>query len=172
LGEIRQPRQPEPFSSSMPRRSKSLAKDIKGPASHSDHARHRRSSAQDHARLPSCPARPAPSGRSEHWSATNVEVLVIGETREWETVEYTRDAVTEGKKKALIILGHVPSEESGMLECARWLKIVLFSRSACGIHAGPANHSGLQNRGSLAHSCCYVLAFLRPPACGGYARLR
>jgi putative NIF3 family GTP cyclohydrolase 1 type 2 len=52
----------------------------------------------------------------------NVEVLVIGETREWETVEYVRDAVTEGKKKALIILGHVPSEESGMLECAHWLK--------------------------------------------------
>jgi putative NIF3 family GTP cyclohydrolase 1 type 2 len=52
----------------------------------------------------------------------NVEVLVVGETREWETVEYTRDAVTEGKKKALIILGHVPSEENGMLECARWLK--------------------------------------------------
>jgi putative NIF3 family GTP cyclohydrolase 1 type 2 len=52
----------------------------------------------------------------------NVEVLVIGETREWETVEYVRDAVTEGKKKALIILGHVPSEENGMLECAQWLK--------------------------------------------------
>jgi putative NIF3 family GTP cyclohydrolase 1 type 2 len=52
----------------------------------------------------------------------NVEVLVIGETREWETVEYARDAMTEGRKKALIILGHVPSEENGMLECARWLK--------------------------------------------------
>ncbi len=52
----------------------------------------------------------------------DVNILVIGETREWETVEYVRDAVNAGKKKALIILGHVPSEEAGMEECARWLK--------------------------------------------------
>jgi putative NIF3 family GTP cyclohydrolase 1 type 2 len=52
----------------------------------------------------------------------NVEVLLVGETREWETVEYAADAVTEGKKKALIIIGHVPSEQAGMEECARWLK--------------------------------------------------
>jgi putative NIF3 family GTP cyclohydrolase 1 type 2 len=52
----------------------------------------------------------------------DVEALVIGETREWETVEYVRDAITEGKKKALVIMGHVPSEENGMQKCARWLK--------------------------------------------------
>jgi putative NIF3 family GTP cyclohydrolase 1 type 2 len=52
----------------------------------------------------------------------NVEVLLVGETREWETVEYAADAVTEEKKKALIIIGHVPSEQAGMEECARWLK--------------------------------------------------
>lgn len=52
----------------------------------------------------------------------DVEVLVVGETREWETVEYVADAVTEGKRKALIILGHIPSEQAGMEECARWLK--------------------------------------------------
>lgn len=51
-----------------------------------------------------------------------VDAAVIGETREWETLEYARDAVDEGKPKALIILGHVPSEESGMEECARWLR--------------------------------------------------
>ena len=55
----------------------------------------------------------------------DVDVLVIGETREWETAEYTRDAVSEGLKKALIIMGHVPSEEAGMDECARWLKTVV-----------------------------------------------
>jgi len=49
-------------------------------------------------------------------------VLVAGEPREWETVEYVADAVTEGKPKALIILGHIPSEQAGMEECARWLK--------------------------------------------------
>ena len=52
----------------------------------------------------------------------DVQVLVVGETREWETVEYVADAVTEGKHKALIILGHIPSEQAGMEECARWLK--------------------------------------------------
>lgn len=52
----------------------------------------------------------------------DVEVLVVGETREWETVEYVADATTQKKRKALIILGHVPSEQAGMEECARWLK--------------------------------------------------
>jgi putative NIF3 family GTP cyclohydrolase 1 type 2 len=53
---------------------------------------------------------------------SDVQVLVTGESREWETVEYVADAVTEGKRKALIILGHIPSEQAGMEECARWLK--------------------------------------------------
>ena len=52
----------------------------------------------------------------------DVDVVIIGETREWEAVEYARDAVTAGKKKGLIMLGHVPSEEHGMEECAKWLK--------------------------------------------------
>jgi putative NIF3 family GTP cyclohydrolase 1 type 2 len=52
----------------------------------------------------------------------DVEALLVGETREWETVEYAADAVTEGRKKALIVIGHIPSEQAGMEECARWLK--------------------------------------------------
>jgi putative NIF3 family GTP cyclohydrolase 1 type 2 len=52
----------------------------------------------------------------------DVEVLLIGETPEWETVEYVADAVTEHKRKGLVILGHIPSEQAGMEECARWLK--------------------------------------------------
>jgi putative NIF3 family GTP cyclohydrolase 1 type 2 len=52
----------------------------------------------------------------------DVQVLLVGETREWETVEYAADAVTEGRKKALIVIGHVPSEQAGMEECTRWLK--------------------------------------------------
>lgn len=51
-----------------------------------------------------------------------VDVLVIGETREWETVEYVRDAMQQGQKKGLIILGHAASEEGGMEYCARWLR--------------------------------------------------
>ncbi len=52
----------------------------------------------------------------------DVEVLLVGETREWETVEYAADAVTEGKRKALIVIGHIPSEQAGMEECTRWLQ--------------------------------------------------
>ena len=52
----------------------------------------------------------------------DVEVLVMGEGLEWETIEYGADAAAEGKHKALVILGHIPSEQAGMEDCARWLK--------------------------------------------------
>jgi len=52
----------------------------------------------------------------------DVEALLMGEAREWETIEYGDDAVAAGKRKALIVLGHIPSEQAGMEECARWLK--------------------------------------------------
>lgn len=52
----------------------------------------------------------------------DVQVLMVGETREWETVEYAADAVTERRNKALIVIGHIPSEQPGMEECTRWLK--------------------------------------------------
>jgi putative NIF3 family GTP cyclohydrolase 1 type 2 len=52
----------------------------------------------------------------------DIQLLITGESREWETVEYAADAVSEQKNKALIILGHIPSEQAGMEECTRWLK--------------------------------------------------
>lgn len=52
----------------------------------------------------------------------DVDVLVVGETHEWELVEYAQDTITSGKKKALIVLGHVVSEQAGMKYCAEWLK--------------------------------------------------
>jgi len=33
-----------------------------------------------------------------------------------------RGCRAEGKHKALVILGHIPSEQAGMEDCARWLK--------------------------------------------------
>ena len=51
-----------------------------------------------------------------------VEVLVGGESLEWETVEYVRDAISAGMNKAMILLGHAHSEEAGMEYCAEWLK--------------------------------------------------
>ncbi len=55
-------------------------------------------------------------------SLQNSDVLICGEPREWEGVEYAQDAVTAGEKKALIILGHAVSEDPGMKLCASWLK--------------------------------------------------
>lgn len=52
----------------------------------------------------------------------DIHLLITGESREWETVEYAADAVSEKKDKALIVLGHIPSEQAGMEECTRWLK--------------------------------------------------
>jgi hypothetical protein len=51
-----------------------------------------------------------------------VDVLVLGETHEWELVEYAQDAIVSGRKKALIVLGHVVSEQAGMKYCAEWLR--------------------------------------------------
>jgi putative NIF3 family GTP cyclohydrolase 1 type 2 len=53
---------------------------------------------------------------------SDTEVLIVGETWEWELVEYAQDLVSAGRKKALIILGHTVSEQWGMKYCAEWLK--------------------------------------------------
>jgi putative NIF3 family GTP cyclohydrolase 1 type 2 len=55
-------------------------------------------------------------------SRPEVDVLIIGETHEWELVEYAQDMISSGQKKALIVLGHVVSEQAGMKYCAEWLK--------------------------------------------------
>jgi putative NIF3 family GTP cyclohydrolase 1 type 2 len=55
-------------------------------------------------------------------SQPGIDVLVLGETHEWELVEYAQDMVASGNKKALIILGHVVSEQAGMKYCAEWLR--------------------------------------------------
>jgi putative NIF3 family GTP cyclohydrolase 1 type 2 len=69
--------------------------------------------------------RPGASGEAKQVAALerdDVEVLVAGEASEWETVEYVRDAQLQGRKKALILLGHLTSEEAGMDYCAQWLR--------------------------------------------------
>ena len=67
---------------------------------------------------------PGFAGFSRHLLALrrdDVQVLVIGEAHEWETVEYVADAVTSGMDKALIVIGHIPSEQTGMEDFAQWL---------------------------------------------------
>ena len=50
------------------------------------------------------------------------DVIVAGETREWESVEYAADTVAAGRRKGMIMLGRVLSEDPGMSVCAEWLK--------------------------------------------------
>lgn len=57
-----------------------------------------------------------------HYRDPNVDLYIAGETREWELVEYVEDSIAKGDKKALIILGHIVSEQAGMKYCAEWLQ--------------------------------------------------
>jgi hypothetical protein len=66
--------------------------------------------------------------RLRHWhrgvmrTLQESDVLVVGEIREWEGVDYAHDAVAAGNRKGLIILGHAVWEDPGMNECATWLR--------------------------------------------------
>jgi putative NIF3 family GTP cyclohydrolase 1 type 2 len=53
------------------------------------------------------------------------DVVIAGETREWESVEYAQDTVASGQKKGFIMLGRVLSEEPGMNFCTDWLKTLV-----------------------------------------------
>lgn len=52
----------------------------------------------------------------------DVDTLVTGESVEWEAIPYAQDMVAMGQKKALVLLGHVNSENGGMRYCAEWLR--------------------------------------------------
>lgn len=68
------------------------------------------------------PGSPGFEGDASVLEEPRVDVEVVGEIREWETAEYAADAQTEGKHKGVIVLTHIPSEQAGMEECARWLR--------------------------------------------------
>jgi putative NIF3 family GTP cyclohydrolase 1 type 2 len=51
-----------------------------------------------------------------------VDVILAGEVREWESVEFARDKVFAGEKKGLLLVGRLVSEEPGMSTCAAWVK--------------------------------------------------
>lgn len=53
---------------------------------------------------------------------SDCDALVIGEEQDWDLIAYAQDLVTAGRKKGLIILGHVLSEQWGMEYAATWLR--------------------------------------------------
>jgi putative NIF3 family GTP cyclohydrolase 1 type 2 len=55
----------------------------------------------------------------------DVDLMIVGETREWELVEYVQDQISSGAKKALIVLNHVVSEQAGMEYCTEWLQPIV-----------------------------------------------
>ncbi len=62
------------------------------------------------------------SGQRQIEMLSEVDALVVGEVREWETTEYVRDANWQGdRQKGLIVIGHALSEEPGMEWLAKWL---------------------------------------------------
>jgi putative NIF3 family GTP cyclohydrolase 1 type 2 len=62
------------------------------------------------------------AGALRPFARPDIDALIIGEAREWELIEYAADAVTSGAKRGLIVMGHIPSEQGGMVNCAAWLK--------------------------------------------------
>ena len=50
------------------------------------------------------------------------DLILSGETREWETVERVRDGLAMGQKTSLLVLSHSVSEEAGMDYAAQWLQ--------------------------------------------------
>ncbi|MGO1720050.1 MAG: Nif3-like dinuclear metal center hexameric protein [Luteimonas sp.] len=56
---------------------------------------------------------------------SDVDLVIVGETREWELVPYVADQIAQGLPKALVVLGHVASEQAGMAYCAQWLRPLL-----------------------------------------------
>ena len=65
-----------------------------------------------------------------------VDVVVAGEQREWEGVEYAADANTAGEPKGMILIGHWVSEDQGMRLCADWLKTFISEVPVQWISAG------------------------------------
>lgn len=55
-------------------------------------------------------------------SQPETDVLICGESAEWQACEYVRDAAAAGQGKGLIVLGHCNSEEAGMEYLAEWLR--------------------------------------------------
>jgi putative NIF3 family GTP cyclohydrolase 1 type 2 len=67
---------------------------------------------------------------------SGVDVIVGGEMREWESVEFVRDNVIAGNKKGLVLVGRVVSEEPGIAACATWLKTVVPGMPVTHLTAG------------------------------------
>ena len=80
---------------------------------------------------------PGPMTATRMWQRYGeVDMIVAGEVREWESTFYAADIFTAGEKRALVTIGRVVSEDPGMRACAEWLKTVVKEVPAKWIGAG------------------------------------
>ena len=68
----------------------------------------------------------------------STDLILTGETRDWEGPEYVGDASTAGLNKGLITVGKVVSEDPGMRACADWMKTFINEVPVQWIPAGEA----------------------------------
>ena len=66
----------------------------------------------------------------------DADVILSGEPREWEAVEYVFDTASAGQPKAMIAVGRAVSEEPGMRACAAWLRTLIPEVPVNAIAAG------------------------------------
>jgi putative NIF3 family GTP cyclohydrolase 1 type 2 len=64
------------------------------------------------------------------------DVILSGEPREWEAVEYVLDTGSTGQPRGMIAVGRVVSEEPGMRACADWLRTLVPEVPVAAIAAG------------------------------------
>lgn len=64
----------------------------------------------------------SPGGVGRELRSDKSEIILVGEVCEWADCEYARDAAQLGYKKAVIAMGHIPSERNGMIYIADILK--------------------------------------------------
>jgi len=79
------------------------------------------------------------SGTANHvTSLRTYDVVIAGEGGQIETYEYVRDAVAQGRNKAVIFIGHGYSEEAGMDYVATWLKTFITNMPIHFVESGPS----------------------------------
>jgi putative NIF3 family GTP cyclohydrolase 1 type 2 len=67
-------------------------------------------------------------GRGSHTLEGNmavfpkVDMILISEAREWDSIEYVRDTILSGQKKGAVIITHEAGEEAGMDHCTNWVR--------------------------------------------------
>jgi putative NIF3 family GTP cyclohydrolase 1 type 2 len=69
-----------------------------------------------------------------------INLVIIGEAPEWESLAYVHDASQAGLPKSMIILGHTVSEEAGMEYCATWMRSFIKEVPVHFIAAGDPFH--------------------------------